>query len=394
MEKRDSNMSVTEAPEAVWQPSPVGRSILPFGPEGGEPAGELTVLRFGNPGARPKAYLQAGLHADELPGMLVLRDLATRLEEAALRGEILGEIILLPVSNPIGLAQLRHDHLQGRFDEQTGENFNRGYAYLADLVQGHVAGLLGDDPAANAETIRAALREAVAALRPDSALQGLRKALLGLACDADLVLDLHADNQALMHLYTAEALWPAAEDIAAELDARAVLLCDLSGGNPFDEACSAPWWTLAAAFPDKPVPNACLAATVELRSNNEVEARLVESDAAALFRVLTRRGLVTGEVDSLPRLLCEATPLKAMQQIRSPGLGIVTYHARLGDRVTAGDLVATLTDPLGDSIEILAETEGRLFARHEQLYAWPGKVIGKIAGTEILPDRVGDLLTN
>ena len=34
---------------------------------------EIEVLRFGTPGARPKAYLQAGLHADELPGMLVLQ---------------------------------------------------------------------------------------------------------------------------------------------------------------------------------------------------------------------------------------------------------------------------------------------------------------------------------
>ena len=29
---------------------------------------EIHLLGFGRPGARPKAYLQAGLHADELPG--------------------------------------------------------------------------------------------------------------------------------------------------------------------------------------------------------------------------------------------------------------------------------------------------------------------------------------
>ena len=30
----------------------------------------ITVHRYGSPAARPKAYIQAGLHADEIPGML------------------------------------------------------------------------------------------------------------------------------------------------------------------------------------------------------------------------------------------------------------------------------------------------------------------------------------
>lgn len=375
-------------------PAGVSRSTIPVGPDGYVPIHELTVLRFGTPGARPKVYLQAGLHADELPGMLVLRDLAARLEEAAARGEILGEIVIVPVCNPIGLSQLRNDVLQGRIDEATGENYNRGYADLATLVQDRVAGQLGPDAAANVGTIRAAMSDAIAGLPAWTAVAGLRRVLLGLAHDADIVLDLHADNQALMHLYTAPAFWPDASDIAAELDMRAVLLCDLSGGHPFDEACSGPWWQLASAFPDVPIPNACLAVTVELRSNNDVEPRLIEGDAAALFRVLQRRGAVAGEPGSLPRLLCEATALNAMQQLRAPCRGIVTYHARLGDHVRAGDLIATVTDPLGGSQDVLAVTDGLLFARHEQHFAWQGKVIGKISGSEPLPDRVGDLLTD
>ena len=35
-------------------------------------ARSLTVHRFGDPAARPKAYLHAGTHAEEIPGMLVL----------------------------------------------------------------------------------------------------------------------------------------------------------------------------------------------------------------------------------------------------------------------------------------------------------------------------------
>ena len=230
-------------------------------------------------------------------------------------------------------------------------------------------------------------------MEPVKPIEQLRKTLFQLAFDADVVLDLHADNEALVHLYTGPAHWPDAEDLAAELDARAVLLCEKSGGHPFDEACSSPWWELAATFPDHPVPPACLAATLELRSNNAVEAGHIESDSAALFRFLQRRGLIAGEPGAVPRLLCGATHLKAMQQIKAPCEGVLLYHARLGDTVRKGDLIATITDPLGDSTDICAETDGVLFARHDQRYAWPDKVIGKIAGTEILPGREGELLT-
>ena len=380
-------------PEAGTPLKAITHDSIPFGAEGAEPAGYLSVLRYGTPGARPKAVLQAGLHADELPGMLVLRDLALRLDEAARRGEIIGEVILIPVANPLGLAQQRHGILQGRFDEATGENFNRGYADLAALIGPGLGERLGADGTANTAAIRTAMADALAGLAPATALDGLRKALLTIACNADIVLDLHADNDALMHLYTLPAFWPGATDLAAELDARAVLLASVSGGNPFDEACSTPWLKLAEAFADAPIPAACFAATVELRSNNEVAPGLAEGDSAALLRFLQRRGVVAGEPGRLPGLSCEATALEAMQQIRAPVAGIVLYHARLGDRMRAGDLVATITDPLGESVEIRAQTDGPLFARQEQNYAWPGKVIGKIAGQVPLPERTGNLLT-
>ncbi len=379
------------SPDPVSGPSPTGRDLLGFGPEN---LRSLTVLRFGTPGARPKVYMQAGLHADELPGMLVLRKLAAELEEAAQEGRIAGEIILVPVANPIGLSQIHGGYLRGRHDDETGENFNRGYPDLAGMISGTIGAQLGEDAAANVGAIRAAMASAISGLPIRSEIDGLRIRLMELAHDADIVLDLHADNEALVHLYTGNALWPAAADLAAEIDARAVLLCDLSGGHPFDEACSGPWWALAAQFPDLPIPPACLAATVELRSNNDVEERLADDDAAALMRFLKHRGAVAGEAGSLPRLLCEAMPLEAMQQVTSPASGIVVYHVRLGDTVRAGEVIATVTDPLGGSTDIEATTEGILFARHDQPYAWPGKVIGKIAGKEPLPERAGQLLTD
>jgi predicted deacylase len=364
-----------------------------------QPPGEalaVTVFRYGQAGAQPKAYLQAGLHADEFPGMLALRHLREMLDEADRQGRILGEIVLVPQANPIGLRQQVGGFLLGRFDTQTGGNFNRDYPDLAVLIGDGLDGALGADPAVNVAAIRAAMAEALAGLpAPDSPVASLRQVLMRLAHDADFVFDLHADNQALRHLYVGTPLWPDALDLASEIDARAVLLAEVSGGNPFDEACSGPWWTLAQLYPDAAVPPACLAATLELGSNDDVDIQTAQDQAAALYRVLERRGVVAGPTESrLPELRCEATPLTAMEQVKAPVAGLVAYRLRLGDRVRTGDVVASVIDPLGEAVDVVAETDGLLFARHSQTYAWPGKVIGKIAGTSPLSSRQGKLLTD
>jgi predicted deacylase len=65
----------------------------------------LTVHRFGTPGARPRVYIQASLHADELPGMIAAHHLRERLTRLEAEGRIAGEIVLVPSANPIGLSQ-------------------------------------------------------------------------------------------------------------------------------------------------------------------------------------------------------------------------------------------------------------------------------------------------
>jgi len=355
----------------------------------------LKFHRFGPADARPKVYLQAGLHADELPGQLVLRLLKERLEEAAARGEILGQIVLVPVANPIGLRQIEGGYMQGRVEKETGRNFNRGFPDLAALARKRVVGRFDtEDETANTAKIRKGMLKGLAAIETDDAFERLQIALLSEACDADIVLDLHADNEALLHLYTQTTSWPEAQDLAAELDARAVLLTDISGGEPFDETCSRPWHTLKEKQPDAAIPFGCFSATVELRSNNDVSMTAARDDARALFRFLTRRGVIAGKVGDIPRLLCEATDLRAMQQVKAPCEGVIDYKLRLGDRVREGDVIAEIIPQDGDIAEVRATTEGILFARHDQTWAWEGKVIGKVAGHEPLEDRQGKLLTD
>lgn len=340
----------------------------------------LTVHRFGTPGARPKAYVQGGLHADEIPGMLTANHLITRLGSA----DVVGEVVVVPLCNPVGLAQSVAGSAIGRYAVPSGENFNRGFAALADAAAERLRGRIGDDPQANIVAVRAALGAAHAAQTPATELAALRHALLGLALDADIVLDLHCDMEAVVHLYTGDALWPDAADLAAEVGAQAVLLANDSGGDPFDEACSAPWWRLAEHFAaDGPVPPACLAATVELRGKADVSDHVAMADAEALFRFLARRGVLRAPVADPPAPKCEATPLAALERITAPVPGIILFHAQPGALLRAGDPVADILDPTAPASRrtLHASTDGLLMARSNLRFAGVGDLIASIAGT-------------
>ena len=174
---------------------------------------ELVPLHYGRPGGQ-KAYIQASLHGDELPGMLVAHHLRQQLDALLAAGQITGEIVLVPMANPIGISQyVLHAHL-GRFELMSGENFNRHYPDHVDAVAQAVEAQLGSDAAANVALLRRALKAAVDATPVDTELQSQRRALMSLSCDADIVLDLHCDAQAVMHLYTETPCWPECDPLA------------------------------------------------------------------------------------------------------------------------------------------------------------------------------------
>ena len=76
----------------------------------------------------------------------------------------------------------------------------------------------------------------------------MKKTLLGLGQEADLVLDLHCDSEAVVHLYTHTRSAEEFAPLSALIGAHAYLLADVSGDEPFDEACSRPWAELADRF--------------------------------------------------------------------------------------------------------------------------------------------------
>jgi predicted deacylase len=358
----------------------------------------ISVHRYGSACSAPKVYVQAALHANELPAMLVAQHLIGLLDAAEAAGRVKGEIVVVPVANPIGLGQGVDGVHLGRYELATGQNFNRGFVDHAAALAERIKGRLGENADANIRLVRREWRALVDDQSPASELASLRQHLMSRALDADIVLDLHSADEALMHLYFGAARWPDGADLSAELGSAATLLAAESGGDPFDEVFGNIWAKLRGLLgSEHPIPDAAMSATVECRGHADVSDDLAVGDARALLRFLMRRGVVTGDPGPLPEPRCDATPLDAVDIVIAPVGGCLVYKVPLGARVRSGDIIAEIVDPLAEDparvrTAVRSATDGVLYQRKLLRQVRPGQSCGKIAGRDALPSRRGTLL--
>ncbi|MDQ7744537.1 M14 family metallopeptidase [Hydrogenophaga pseudoflava] len=355
---------------------------------------QVTSLHFGQGANGRKAYIQSSLHADELPGMLTAHKLRGLLEAAESAGEIPGEVVLVPVSNPIGLDQSLMHHQVGRFELLTMENFNRNYPDFFNLVKDRIAPKLTPDGDTNKDIVRAAMHEVLGEQVVSTELESLRRVLMSLACDADVVLDLHCDFEAILHMYVEQPMLDLMAPLARLLGAQTLLWARGSGPSiSFDEALSGPWWRLQAHFADRaPIPLGCASTTVELRSQTDVSDAFATQDARAIVGYLRHAGVMSGPAPALPEPQCEPTPLAGTEASHAPHPGVIDFVAQVGERVAAGQLLARVIDPLAPrETEIRSSIEGIVYARHNLRWATTGMELCRVAGHT--PIRSGNLLS-
>jgi predicted deacylase len=357
----------------------------------------IAWFRFGKAGARPKVYIQSSIHANELPGAMLLHYLMPMLAQADQAGRIQGEVVVVPTMNPIGQAQIVGNTHLGRYDLQSRDNFNRNWLDLSGAVADRVGRKLGRDAAANVETIRKAALAALKAMEPLNELQTMRVEMMKMSVDADVVLDLHCDSEAILHVFTSERdIGGTVEEFSADIGALSTMY-----NHPYPEALTfsgvngALWARLAARFPDAAIPQACFSVTVELRSQHDVSHALGEGDAKNLFRYLVRRGVVAGKADPLPKLKSAPTPIGGMDVGYCPKPGFVVYLLEAGAKVKNGQPVCEIIDPRDPGgaaarTSMHARTDGLLFSRKRNGgLAWPGMVAYRIAGPQLLAHRKG-----
>lgn len=343
----------------------------------------LKVHRIGTLGARPKAYFQAALHANETPGLLIghhLLDLALRADRA---GSVKGEIVIVPFANPIGLSDNVLGNQIGREALDGGGNYNRGWPNLSAEVMRRVEGKLTSQAQTNVTLIRAALKETLEALRPPTEVQDLQINLLKLAVDADFVVDSHTELVAVAGMVVAPWSERAIDPFIADIDPALVHMTDTP--PLFDTTCSRPWHDLAQKFGEAfPIPQANVGATIEMRGAADVSDSLARRDAQAIFQHLIRIGIVAGEVAANPVWPGKKTPHEAISMLRTPVGGVIVYPYPLGNDVEAGAVIAEIVDPTADDpaqarTQILAPRAGKLYAAVSNRLVRPNDIVIKIA---------------
>lgn len=318
----------------------------------------VPVFRFrGNDATAPSVYIQAALHANELPGAALLHFLLERLRKADAEGAVRGDITIVPQANPIGLAQFHFGEMEGRFDLGSRTNFNRDFPLVALAAREALLDGLARRPAADR----------------------LKRTLLHMALGHDLVLDLHCDDESLQYAYIDEAFWPEAADLAAALDMQAVFLSD-GESTAFEEA-------VGHAFKHqggdrlKSVPGR-LSVTVELRGRRDVYPEMARRDADGLWSFLAGRGVVVDAGHAAVAYAGPAVPLDNIEMVRAPEPGTVLFHREIGETVKAGDLLATLIVRPGDpdgTIAVKAGHDGLIATRSSARYARRGDDLMKLA---------------
>jgi len=358
----------------------------------------LTVYRFGKVGARPKVYLQAAIHANELPGVILLHHLLPMLEAADKAGRIKGEIVVVPVANIIGLSQhLNANHL-GRFDLNLRENYNRNFLDIGQQVVAAVKGKLGPDEAKNLALVRKAMVKAVTSYDAPNEPQFLKKTLMAMSIDADYVLDLHCDMHAALHLFAGSSRYDVVEELSAQIGSEATTVGDgvaIPTIMAFSSCNGTPWQHLAKAYPDAALPKAGFSVTIEYRGQGDVNHKLGQSDAQALYKFMQRRGAIGGDPGPLPKAKCKITPGAGMDVGYAPRTGMVVYLKERGAKVKAGETVCEVIDPLdpfrADSrLPLKAVASGVLFSRkRDGILTYPGQVLFRMACPKALPHRIG-----
>lgn len=351
-------------------------------------AGEgIVVHRFGLPGARPKVYLQGALHADEVSATMALAELVGLLEKVDAAGEVRGEIIVVPHCNPFGAKQFILGRHAGRFSLD-GRNFNRAFPQVGDRVVEQLK-LLGPDGQKINEALRIGAKILGSLARVGTPIERLQAALMGLAWGSDVIVDVHADMEAILHLYTSEKSWPVFQHLAQRLDIPVAILADKSADSPFDEVHGEAWDIINAYLGeggDQPGFRTA-ACTLELRGLSDVTPEFAATDSRALCDFLLQSSASTGAGQAAADATAFVTTLDAVEVARSAITGVVIPLKPLGALVDVGDVVARLYDPFEPDPrqcwqDVVAETEGIIFARWHQRVIQAGMAVVKVAGSK------------
>jgi len=245
-------------------------------------------------------YVQAASDGDELNGVGVLREVVPRIDP----NELAGEIRIVGIVNYHAFQVAKH---RNPIDDT---KMNRAYP--------------GDTEGSSSERIAAATFD--------------------VARDADLALDLHQGSTSRM---IDEARVRCGR--RHRLHQKCLELAKVFGaGHILDQ--KGPDGQLARAAPDEGVPTI----DPELGGSVGFDEASIRTGVEGVFNVLQYYDFLEEDVEQATQ-----TRAKSFDQYGSPTGGLVDFDVELGEQVTRGDRLFTVTDPFGTrKAEVTADSTG------------------------------------
>ncbi len=245
---------------------------------------------------------------------------------------IKGSIIIVPQANPIATMAQVYGHQVGRWNQQTGNNWNRIFQMDASRL--------------NTKSIEGKLASN----------------LMGLASQHDYVLDIHTSGkESVSHLYTTKE---SVSSFAALSPSVSILYSSSDYFNAFDESVA--------------MANDCVAGTWEAGAHGEIDSSALEERVGELMlwlkslRVLESHSEAESHLDSV-------VTIDDTKTLYANAPGYVVWLVDAGDVVEVGESVCEIHNPAdGSKVLLLVEMKVLILSKYPLQAVSVGQEIGKI----------------
>jgi predicted deacylase len=336
----------------------------------------LQVYKFIGASPGKKVYIQSNLHGAEIAGNAVIYQLIQFLLTVD-HTDLVGEIWLVPVCNPMGTNERAQHFSPGRHCAYEAKDWNRifwDYEKEADdlveftksqlqlhqeVVRQNYLTTIKKQFAKNSEKINS----------PSSVpyTERFRYQLQSLSLDADYLIDLHTStNQGLDFLYYFRDRQDSAEYFLLDYG----ILLDKYDGDAFDEAFIKPWLALEACFESlgREIRFDVEAWTLELGAGMQINPHSVAKGVQGIKNYLAHKGIL--KIANFPQQ--QQKHIKAYftssNRIKYHAIagGMIQARVELGSMVKVGDRLYQIISfnkesQLPTLIDVYAEHSGLVF---------------------------------
>ncbi len=291
----------------------------------------------------PQVYIQSSLHGAELQGNAVIYLLLEYLKDNPINGKI--EII--PQANPEGLNSKILKYTQGRYNLETGDNWNRLYFDFledSDLVD------LNDIKGSFSKILDTYYHKSNKPYYLNYLLQKN-------AIKADIVLDLHTAPVGTRYLYVPEYAFEKGKDLKFPFN----IIIPPGFAGALDEAIFTPWLKLSK---DKNIDVPVEAYTLELGGEEIIDLKEANTDLNRILHLFSKRGVITSPIKFEEKQFY--SKLENFKTYYSKKPGLYNFNFKVGDFFQKNDNLCDIINfkPSLSKTEFLAPSDGILINRY------------------------------